>query len=172
MKKLKLQIDALAVDSFRPDAGAAGREPGTVHGQAECTYFDTCLCKTAYYQCGTGPYTVYSCTPTTTAAAWTPRTCSAPPRRRSHRRKPPTNGRWTMKKTRLNADALTVESFPTADVAGASPRGTVHGAAPCTHWESCVCPTAYYHCGDGYDTLYSCTYTHEPPCFGSYDDCS
>lgn len=61
MKKLKLQIDALAVDSFRPDAGGAGREPGTVHGQAECTYFDTCLCKTAYYQCGTGPYTVYSC---------------------------------------------------------------------------------------------------------------
>ena len=74
-----------------------------------------------------------------------------------------------MKKTRLNADELSVESFRTADDRGA-PRGTVQGHAPCTHWASCVCPTAYYHCGDGYDTLYSCTYTREAPCFGSYDD--
>jgi hypothetical protein len=60
MKKLKLRIESLAVDSFRPDDGAE-REPGTVHGQAECTYFQSCLCKTAYYNCGTGPYTIYSC---------------------------------------------------------------------------------------------------------------
>lgn len=59
MKKLKLQVENLAVDSFATGAGAG--EPGTVHGQAECTYFQSCLCKTAYYQCGTGPYTIYSC---------------------------------------------------------------------------------------------------------------
>jgi hypothetical protein len=77
-----------------------------------------------------------------------------------------------MKKTRLNPDELSVQSFRTADAGGAPLRGTVHGQAPCTHWGSCVCPTAYYHCGDGYETLYSCTYTREAPCFGSYDDCS
>lgn len=76
-----------------------------------------------------------------------------------------------MKKTRLDPDALAVQSFRTADDRGA-PRGTVHGQAACTHWASCVCPTAYYHCGDGYETLYSCTYTREAPCFGSYDDCA
>lgn len=76
-----------------------------------------------------------------------------------------------MKKTRLDPERLAVESFPTGDP-NASPRGTVHGQAPCTHWESCVCPTAYYHCGDGYETLYSCDYTRVAPCFGSYDDCA
>jgi hypothetical protein len=60
MKKLKLQLENLAVDSFA--TGAAGAEPGTVHGQADCTWFQSCLCKTAYYHCGTGPYTIYSCT--------------------------------------------------------------------------------------------------------------
>jgi hypothetical protein len=79
-----------------------------------------------------------------------------------------------MKKTRLDPERLAVDSFPTLAERNAPPRGTVHGqaAAPCTHWYSCVCPTAYYHCGDGYQTLYSCTYTKEAPCFGSYDDCS
>jgi hypothetical protein len=80
-----------------------------------------------------------------------------------------------MKKTRLDPERLEVESFPTADGQHAPPRGTVHGEqadVPCTHWKSCVCPTAYYHCGDGYQTLYSCDYTRAEPCFGSYDDCA
>jgi hypothetical protein len=75
-----------------------------------------------------------------------------------------------MKKTRLNVEALVVESFETANGRAAA-RGTVHAHAPCTHWRSCVCPTAYYHCGDGHQTLYSCDYTYVEPCFGSYDDC-
>ncbi|HYW11443.1 MAG TPA: hypothetical protein VE871_05780 [Longimicrobium sp.] len=62
MKKLALQLEDLAVDSFATD-GRDTREPGTVHGQADdCTYFQSCLCKTAYYNCGTGPHTIYSCT--------------------------------------------------------------------------------------------------------------
>ena len=76
-----------------------------------------------------------------------------------------------MRKLKLQLDRLEVDSFRTAGAAGREP-GTVQGHAPCTHWGSCVCPTAYYHCGDGYETLYSCTYTREAPCFGSYDDCS
>lgn len=77
-----------------------------------------------------------------------------------------------MKKTRLKMDELAVESFPTANAAGASAQGTVQAReAPCTHWRSCLCPTAYYHCGDGYQTLYSCDYTYVEPCFGSYKDC-
>lgn len=76
-----------------------------------------------------------------------------------------------MKKIRLDPERLAVESFPTGREQEAR-RGTVLGQAPCTHWASCVCPTAYYHCGDGYQTLYSCDYTRVAPCFGSYDDCS
>ena len=59
MKKLKLKLDALVVDSFRIPNGA--RDPGTVRAHADCTWFDSCLCKTAYYYCGTGPHTIYSC---------------------------------------------------------------------------------------------------------------
>jgi hypothetical protein len=61
MRKLKLQVENLSVESFvtaSPDG-----KPGTVHGRADdCTWFATCLCKTNYYQCGTGPHTIYSCT--------------------------------------------------------------------------------------------------------------
>jgi hypothetical protein len=61
MKKLRLRADDLRVDSFRTSDGD-GRETGTVRGHADdCTWFATCLCKTNYYQCGTGPYTIYSC---------------------------------------------------------------------------------------------------------------
>lgn len=78
-----------------------------------------------------------------------------------------------MKKTRLSLDALEVETFHPVDGRNEPPSGTVKGqAAPCTHWQSCVCPSAYYHCGDGYHTLYSCDYTRVQPCFGSYDDCA
>jgi hypothetical protein len=84
-----------------------------------------------------------------------------------------------MKKLKLRVESLAVDSFCADHEAGlAPPPGTVRGhvdagpAAPCTHWLSCVCKTAYYHCGDGYQTLYSCDYTRVAPCFGSYDDCS
>ena len=68
--KKKLDLDALSVDSF--DTSAAAKGEGTVHAHevdpqptppeyAPCTCFYSCLCKTAYYHCGTGPYTIYSC---------------------------------------------------------------------------------------------------------------
>lgn len=60
MKKLTLQLDALAVESFSPGRGADPR--GTVRGRGEdCTQGDTCVCETAYAVCGTGPATFYSC---------------------------------------------------------------------------------------------------------------
>ena len=66
----KLDLGALAVDSF--DTSLAARGEGTVRAHevspeptppeyAPCTCAATCLCKTAYYNCGTGPYTIYSC---------------------------------------------------------------------------------------------------------------
>ena len=64
-KKLSLDVDELTVETF---ATAPAEEPrGTVEAHAtpgcvdDCTYFATCLCKTNYYQCGTGPHTIYSC---------------------------------------------------------------------------------------------------------------
>ena len=61
MKKMKLQVETLAVESFR--TGAEGRSPGTVRGHGDdCTWFASCLCRTNYYVCGTGPATIYSCT--------------------------------------------------------------------------------------------------------------
>lgn len=61
MHKLKLRIESLAVESFPTLADAAGR--GTVRGLGDdCTYFESCLCETAYYYCGTGPATIHSCT--------------------------------------------------------------------------------------------------------------
>ncbi len=59
MKKMKLQIDRLAVESFAMGQDVGAR--GTVRGRDGCTQGDTCLCKTAYYHCGTGPATIYSC---------------------------------------------------------------------------------------------------------------
>ncbi len=74
-RKLTLEIDRLAVSSFdtTPDARSAG---GTVLGADsdvdapqptppvyadKCTCDNTCLCRTAYYYCGTGPATIHSC---------------------------------------------------------------------------------------------------------------
>ena len=75
------------------------------------------------------------------------------------------------RKLTLELDALSVDSFPTA-AAPADRRGTVRGrgdpAAPdyfdCTCANTCVCPSAYYWCGDGYQTLYSCKYTQNESC--------
>jgi hypothetical protein len=59
MKKMKLRVDALSVESFATGQDADAR--GTVRGRDGCTYVDTCLCPTAYYHCGTGPATIHSC---------------------------------------------------------------------------------------------------------------
>ena len=60
MRKLKLGLEALTVESFSAGRGADAR--GTVRGRGEgCTHVDTCLCETAYYYCGTGPETIFSC---------------------------------------------------------------------------------------------------------------
>jgi hypothetical protein len=77
-----------------------------------------------------------------------------------------------MKKLTLRVESLAVESFRVETGPRDGGRGTVHGQAPCTHWQSCVCPTAYYHCGTGPATIFSCDYTRAAPCFGSYDDCA
>lgn len=75
------------------------------------------------------------------------------------------------KKLTLDVDALAVASFKTAD--GEGEPGTVHGRGvdptppeyfDCTCARSCDCPSAYYWCGDGYYTLYSCKYTQNESC--------
>ena len=75
------------------------------------------------------------------------------------------------KKLSLELDTLSVETFETAAARDAG-VGTVHGAdddaAPdyfdCTCFNTCLCKTAYYWCGDGYHTLYSCNYTNNESC--------
>ncbi|WP_420125061.1 hypothetical protein [Longimicrobium sp.] len=60
MKKLRLRVENLQVESF--GTSAARRGPGTVVGRGEdCTWMDSCLCDTAYYWCGTGMETIHSC---------------------------------------------------------------------------------------------------------------
>ena len=75
------------------------------------------------------------------------------------------------KKLSLELESLSVDSFETASAA--EDAGTVRAAedesdAPeyfdCTCAYSCVCKTAYYWCGDGYHTLYSCNYTSNESC--------
>jgi len=77
-----------------------------------------------------------------------------------------------IRKLSLELDTLSVESFATEGGAPSAP-GTVRGAedesaAPnyfdCTCFHSCVCPSAYYWCGDGYHTIYSCNYTNNESC--------
>lgn len=75
-----------------------------------------------------------------------------------------------MKKLRLHADGVAVESFSTGQVP-AEPRGTVKGAAGCTYQASCLCPSHYYYCGDGYQTIYSCDYSKDQVCATSYYNC-
>lgn len=80
-----------------------------------------------------------------------------------------------MRKTKLDLEVLAVDSFETTAGAGDAP-GTVHahgGDAPkptppqyadCTCVYTCDCPSAYYWCGDGYHTIYSCDYTRNESC--------
>jgi hypothetical protein len=86
------------------------------------------------------------------------------------------------KKLNLELEALAVDSFDTS--AAGDGHGTVHGQADlapqptppvyadCTCAYSCVCKTAYYWCGDGYQTLHSCDYTYNGSCKYSDDDYS
>jgi len=76
------------------------------------------------------------------------------------------------KKLTLDVDALSVASFDTEGARRAEP-GTVHAREgeptppqyfDCTCAATCDCPSAYYWCGDGYYTLYSCKYTHNESC--------
>lgn len=76
-----------------------------------------------------------------------------------------------MKKLTLDPDAVAVESFPTDHAPPEDGRGTVHGRAACTYQASCLCQTAYYHCGDGYQTIYSCDYSKDRACVTSMYDC-
>ena len=59
--KLKLEVDALRVESFETDRGDA--EPrGTVRGREEpCTCGASCACPSAPYYCAPIAYTYYSC---------------------------------------------------------------------------------------------------------------
>jgi hypothetical protein len=66
------------------------------------------------------------------------------------------------RKLRLDVDSLSVDSFDTEGMEKA--RGTVEAHAECTWFATCLCPTAYYYCGDGYYTIYSCNYTHDARC--------
>ncbi len=76
-----------------------------------------------------------------------------------------------MSKLKLDVDEVSVESFPTDDAPAEDGRGTVHGQAGCTYQASCLCQTAYYYCGDGYQTIYSCDYSKEQVCVTSYYNC-
>jgi hypothetical protein len=75
-----------------------------------------------------------------------------------------------MKKLKLDAESVAVESFPTGG-GTEHERGTVHAEAGCTYQGSCLCPSAYYYCGDGYQTLYSCDYSKQEPCPTSIYNC-
>jgi hypothetical protein len=78
-------------------------------------------------------------------------------------------------KQKLDLDGLSVESFETTG-APDDVRGTVRahesGDAPdptppeyaCTCANTCLCKTAYYHCGTGHFSIYSCDYTANPSC--------
>ena len=68
MRRQKLSLEALAVDSFETSAGTGER--GTVRGRESddepiefggCTCDESCLCPTAAYYCATVQETVISC---------------------------------------------------------------------------------------------------------------
>jgi hypothetical protein len=77
-----------------------------------------------------------------------------------------------MKKLRLDAEKVAVESFATA--AERARTGTVRANGDdCTWFESCFCDTAYAVCGTGPATIHSCTYTGDERCGRdtSYEQC-
>ena len=70
-KKLSLQVDRLAVESFDTGRGDAAAR-GTVEANAGCTCYNTCVCPSARYWCADMPETIYSCDYTNNASCWTP----------------------------------------------------------------------------------------------------
>jgi hypothetical protein len=75
-KKLSLDLDALAVDSFAT-AKAASAARGTVDGHEPCTCRASCACPSAVYWCADIAYTVYSCDYTKNLSCWqTYQTCT------------------------------------------------------------------------------------------------
>ncbi|HET7232288.1 MAG TPA: hypothetical protein VFJ16_19940 [Longimicrobium sp.] len=69
-KKLSLEVDGLAVDSFAT-GGADQKERGTVEANAACTCLATCACPSARYWCADSPETSFSCDYTQNASCWT-----------------------------------------------------------------------------------------------------
>ncbi|HEX8244659.1 MAG TPA: hypothetical protein VF541_14230 [Longimicrobium sp.] len=79
MKKLKLAVDTLAVESFRIDGGAA--TPGTVRAHDKTLQYDTCGCSADYNtQCCTAadPTCGTEATCRTSCNAGGPCTCPYP----------------------------------------------------------------------------------------------
>ncbi|HKP75853.1 MAG TPA: hypothetical protein VJT67_09950 [Longimicrobiaceae bacterium] len=81
-RKLTLDLDALAVNSFATTA--EGGERGTVLGAESpttppvdnCTCQASCACPSAYFYCNTNPVnTHYSCGYTKNASCWYTQTC-------------------------------------------------------------------------------------------------
>ena len=66
-KKLSLNVEALAVESFATAERAEGRGTVRAHGTDgcgadDCTWWNSCVCPSAYYVCATPPgVTHYSC---------------------------------------------------------------------------------------------------------------
>ena len=77
-RKLSLDLDGLAVESFdttperergrgtvrgfgSEDSDVPQPTPPVYYEEDKCTCDNTCLCRTAYYYCGTGPATIHSC---------------------------------------------------------------------------------------------------------------
>ena len=76
-----------------------------------------------------------------------------------------------MKKLQLKVERLEVESFQTMEVPRGA-AGTVRGhGPPCTCYDTCLCETAYYHCGTGPQTIHSCDYTYNESCERTRIDC-
>ena len=79
-KKLSLELEALAVDSF--ETSAASNANGTVHGAAtqpvdHCTCDASCACPSAYFYCNTGAaHTNYSCNFTNNVSCWFSQGCT------------------------------------------------------------------------------------------------
>lgn len=81
-----------------------------------------------------------------------------------------------MEKKKLSLEALSVDSFETSALREDGARGTVRAhadtakappegeGAACTCFNTCLCPSAYYYCGDGPETIYSCDYTYNQSC--------
>jgi hypothetical protein len=86
--KLSLDLDTLAVETFATTPAEADAR-GTVraHDDSEptppayddkCTCDYSCLCKTAYYHCGTGPHTIHSCHYTYNLSCYYTQACTPP----------------------------------------------------------------------------------------------